>query len=171
MQPQQQRLRRTLPTTHSGSSGLLQVPLVNIIIAGVSRGISKWDVSQLLSLDPASNQLRSYNSPIYAASAQRPTSVSISTQLTMVTHKRCGFFCMSCALDRYLSCEAHLGPAWSYSESRQGTQTKTNYAWALGGSQWERLKTSLTEESPTGHNTEVDKGDHFILNSNMLSQI
>ena len=154
MQPQQQRLRRTLPTTHSGSSGLLQVPLVNIIIAGVSRGISKWDVSQLLSLDPASNQLRSYNSPIYAASAQRPTSVSISTQLTMVTHKRCGFFCMSCALDRYLSCEAHLGPAWSHSESRQGTQTKTNYAWALGASQWERLKTSLTKKTVVPYSEE-----------------
>ena len=84
---------------------------------------------------------------IYAASAERPTSISISTQLTMVTHKRLsGFFCMSCALNRYLSCEAHLGPAWSYSESRQGTQTKTNYAWALGGSQWERLKTSLTKK-------------------------
>ena len=56
-----------------------------------------------------------------------------------------GFFLyMSCVLDRYLSCEAHLGSAWSYSESRQGAQTKTNYAWALGGSQWERQKTSLT---------------------------
>ena len=87
---------------------------------------------------------------------------------------------MSCAHDRYLSCEAHLGFGWSYSESRQGTQTKTNYAWAMGASQLERLKTSLTkktvdpysEERPTtGHDTQVDKENHFIPNSNLLSQI
>ena len=73
------------------------------------------------------------------------------------------------------SCEAHLGPAWSYSESRQGIQTKTNYAWAF----WERQKTSLTkkmwfhiQERPTyGHDTELDKGKHPFLNFNVLSQI
>ena len=83
-----------------------------------------------------------------------------------------GFFYMSCALERYLSCEAHLGPAWSFSEGRQGAkQTKTNYASALGAPEDTFDKKDCGSILRGDDLLEVDKDNHFFSNSNMISQI
>ena len=79
------------------------------------------------------------------------------------------------AQDRYLSCEAHLGRAWSYSESRQGIQTKTNYAWALLGAPEDKLERKrpvvpYSEERP-GTTQKLTKGIISFQTPFMLSQL